>query len=207
MFYTSISADCRTHLRGRGVPYDIITINEQLVSAKESISAFTSTSWLYLEFNSFISYIMLFKSSISTFVLVARSLLPTTNANNLLDTQSRIIGGSKADSNRYPYTVALTTTGSNFFCGGSLIAPDMVLTAAHCLRGEGISYKVAVGKAHLTKDDGEVIRVVKEIKHPQYTRSTDSFDLGLLVLKNLYYRQLCRCQGWRAAVIRRSMCC
>ena len=194
MFHTSISADCRTHLRERGVPY------EQLVSAKESISAFTSTSWLYLEFN-------LFKSSISTFVLVARSLLPTTNANNLLDTQSRIIGGSKADSNRYPYTVALTTTGSNFFCGGSLIAPDMVLTAAHCLRGEGISYKVAVGKVHLTKDDGEVIRVVKEIKHPQYTRSTDSFDLGLLVLKNLYYRQLCRYQGWGAAVIRRSMCC
>ena len=93
------------------------------------------------------------------------------------------IGGSKANSNRYPYTVALTTTGSNFFCGGSLIAPDVVLTAAHCLRRAGISYKVAVGRADLTKDDGEVIRVVKEIKHQRYSFSTDSFDMGLLVLK------------------------
>ena len=46
-----------------------------------------------------------------------------------------------------------------------------------------ISYKVAVGRADLTKDDDEVIRVVKEIKHPRYSFSRDSFDMGLLVLK------------------------
>ena len=128
---------------------------------------------------------MLSRPSIYTSILVASSLLHnTTDANNLFDKNFRIIGGSKAKSNRYPYTVALTTTGSNFFCGGSLIAPDVVLTAAHCLRGTGISYKVAIGKADLTKNDGEVIRVMKEIKHQQYYNwSTDSFDLGLLVLK------------------------
>ena len=46
-----------------------------------------------------------------------------------------------------------------------------------------ISYKVAVGRADLTKGDDEVIRVVKEIKHPRYSFSRDSFDMGLLLLK------------------------
>ena len=65
--------------------------------------------------------------------------LPTlTTAANLFSPslqRPRIIGGSTAPPTRYPYTVARTHGGSDFFCGGSLIAPDMVLTAAPCLGG------------------------------------------------------------------------
>lgn len=120
-------------------------------------------------------------TSAAAFIFATSGLLHFTTA-NLFDPHQRIIGGSEAPSARYPYTVALTTTGSNFFCGGSLIAPDIVLTAAHCLRGTGVVYRVAVARSDLTSKDGEVIRVAREIRHPQYNWNTDGFDFGLLVL-------------------------
>ena len=44
-----------------------------------------------------------------------------------------IIGGVKAPLGRYPYFVSLSQTqGSEGECGGSLIAPDLFLTAGHC---------------------------------------------------------------------------
>ena len=47
--------------------------------------------------------------------------------------RSLIIGGVKAPLGRYPYFVSLSQTqGSEGECGGSLIAPDLFLTAGHC---------------------------------------------------------------------------
>ena len=43
----------------------------------------------------------------------------------------KIIGGGPTDPHEYPYQVLLTYYGS-FFCGGSLITRQHVLTAAHC---------------------------------------------------------------------------
>jgi len=42
--------------------------------------------------------------------------------------QTRIIGGDEADSGEYPYAVSFSAEGH--FCGGSLISPDVVLSAA-----------------------------------------------------------------------------
>ena len=44
----------------------------------------------------------------------------------------RIIGGTPTDGQEYPFFVQADTDESGFYCGASLIAPDVVLTAAHC---------------------------------------------------------------------------
>jgi len=59
------------------------------------------------------------------------NLLKHKNARNL------IYGGEDAPMDRYPYTVSLQVKGKHV-CGGSLITSNLVLTAAHCFKQEGI---------------------------------------------------------------------
>lgn len=50
-----------------------------------------------------------------------------------INVTGRIVGGEYVGSSeRYPYFVAFLDSKYSHVCGGSLIAPDAVLTAAHC---------------------------------------------------------------------------
>ncbi len=63
-----------------------------------------------------------------------RSLNPVSGAT------PRIIGGSSAGSNQFPWQAALVNANSrnlfqDQFCGGSIISSRWILTAAHCVNG------------------------------------------------------------------------
>lgn len=91
---------------------------------------------------------------------------------------TRIIGGNEAVEDRYSYSVSLQ--GSNgHFCGGSLIAKDVVLTAAHCMGG---SYNVVIGRHDFGDKDGDVVSMKREIIHPNYNTQTDENDFALVFL-------------------------
>jgi len=48
---------------------------------------------------------------------------------------SRIVGGTQAQKDEWPWQAMLASTGGSQFCGGSLIADQWVLTASHCVDG------------------------------------------------------------------------
>ena len=47
---------------------------------------------------------------------------------------ARIVGGSKASVNSWPWQAMLAKKGGSQFCGGTLVDPLWVVTAAHCVR-------------------------------------------------------------------------
>lgn len=81
--------------------------------------------------------------------------------------------------NDYPYAVSLQDDVGHF-CGGSLIANDVVLTAAHCKR-KG-SYEIVIGRHDLYGTDGDEVYVKKEVPHPKYNWKDSSNDFMLIIL-------------------------
>ncbi|KAG7357151.1 trypsin-like serine protease [Nitzschia inconspicua] len=93
-----------------------------------------------------------------------------------------IIGGDVANPLEYPY---FTDLGG---CGATLIAPRVVLSAAHCEQsGSGmVGYEVRVG-ARVNgwyHSDGSILATVeKQANHPNFNERTVDFDFMLMLLE------------------------
>ena len=99
--------------------------------------------------------------------------------------QAHVIGGENARKGAWPWQIGLYRYG-RFTCGGSLIAPDWVLTAAHCVHYYSAwALTVIVGDLHRTiNDTTEKRHRVSLVKiHPLYSRSTINNDVALLKLQ------------------------
>lgn len=94
-----------------------------------------------------------------------------------------IIGGVPAPADAYPFTVFIEhDSGSLAWCAGSLIAPTVVLTAAHCIYRFPISQaRIWVGANNLLTDFGTEIEVIGFIAHPDYEEFSTN-DLAVIIL-------------------------
>jgi secreted trypsin-like serine protease len=82
-------------------------------------------------------------------------------------TDDFIVNGVLAKQGSWSWQVRLLRSEDDQkgFCGGSLIAPQWVLTAAHCLKG---ARQLFVGYGSVRLDRLEVAKVELFIKHPTY---------------------------------------
>ncbi|OCT97565.1 myeloblastin [Xenopus laevis] len=87
------------------------------------------------------------------FLLVTLALLWTSQVNGG-SMQTQIVGGREASPNSHPYIASLQLRGRHF-CGGSLIAPQFLMTAAHCMENTAPSVVTVVLGAHSLRENEE----------------------------------------------------
>ncbi|MGH2961842.1 MAG: serine protease [Solirubrobacterales bacterium] len=117
------------------------------------------------------------------------------------DREPKIVGGSTTTIAQHPWQAGLlrgeTAVGGEddldrLVCGGSLITPRVVLTAAHCLfdtdpdddgtRPEPYEIDVILGRTQVTNTAVPERDVHKVDVHPGYDPETSENDVGYLVL-------------------------
>lgn len=91
--------------------------------------------------------------------------------------------------NKYPYLAYVTkqnfVDGYLFRCAGTLVAPDVILTAAHCnLEQEDETFAIFMGEFDVTNpfDQEPAYSVVEVAIHPYFDYATQNYDFMLLRL-------------------------
>ncbi|MGW2077703.1 trypsin-like serine protease [Streptomyces sp. NPDC001939] len=100
-----------------------------------------------------------------------------------------IIGGTETSISSAPWMVQLSyydaASGDGYFCGGTLVAPNKVLTAAHCVAGLDWADNGAVvagATGLLDSANGTVAGVWRQWNHPRYNADTIQNDIAVLTL-------------------------
>lgn len=110
------------------------------------------------------------------------------------EAQRRVVGGTAASTADHPWIVALSSRQqfgggrSGQFCGGALVTPTKVVTAAHCFydesrgRVERPGLKVIVGRDDMRSTAGREVAVRSVWIHPDYSFAANMNDVAVLTL-------------------------
>jgi secreted trypsin-like serine protease len=112
--------------------------------------------------------------------------------------RAAIIGGTDAENGAFPWLAYFTDrveVGSGEeggTCSGTVVAANLVLTAAHCVEDpvtgvfyKGSGYLVVTGTVEPSSSKGQASSVSRVIVYPGFDRSTGTGDAALLVLSTL----------------------
>jgi len=118
----------------------------------------------------------------SLLLAVSLNVATATPAKLVATNDHKIVGGEPAAAHEFPFIVDLTRP--SHYCGGAVIAPKWIMTAAHCSQASASSYVIVAGDHEQTTWDGLEQRrqVVRVIPHPNYNSGTFDNDIALMEL-------------------------
>ncbi|XP_014678021.1 PREDICTED: trypsin alpha-like [Priapulus caudatus] len=98
---------------------------------------------------------------------------------------TKIVGGEDVDIRDYPYQVAMYYRGF-FKCGGSIIGPNTILTAANCIYGlENFPSRFSIKYGVTDKtSSGKTAGVSKINVHDEYSGESVTNDIATMILSS-----------------------
>ena len=110
-----------------------------------------------------------------------------SGAENREDFEPQIVGGTPVPKGKYPFMAFLEISGADgniYQCGGTLIDPDSVLTAAHCIVDTNAQkVDLVVGRTVLSQNQGQVRFATTADIHPSYNpQRIGPYDAAVLKL-------------------------
>ncbi|XP_076745658.1 transmembrane protease serine 5 [Maylandia zebra] len=108
----------------------------------------------------------------------------TADCSVLVSNGQRIVGGTLATKNEWAWQVSMQWRGRHV-CGGAIISPRWVITAAHCFVDNNMlqvaDWTVVAGTVSIAHNSlGQHYRALQILYHPGFKVMHNDYDVGLL---------------------------
>ena len=104
--------------------------------------------------------------------------------------ESKIVGGEEARPGEVPWQAALVRKPGRAVCGAVLVSERAVLTAAHCIKLDPVSYEVWLGRLYSVPSVEECHQQKMSItavrKHPSFSRKSLKNDIAIVMVESQY---------------------